>query len=64
SRSPRRESCHQPPWSVQLADRAPEFGADHYRLYHRFRAQVREAAGTEVFDQLRDIRRDQLTQED
>ncbi|QIZ37002.1 hypothetical protein FDZ84_23110 [Saccharopolyspora sp. ASAGF58] len=43
-----------------MAQRAPEFGAGHYRLLHRFRLQVAEVAGPAVFDKIADIRRRQV----
>lgn len=48
-------------WLVHqgMAMPAPEFGAGHYRLLHRFRLQVREAAALPAFEVLRDIRRAQ-----
>ncbi|MEU3529824.1 hypothetical protein AB0E62_39330 [Streptomyces sp. NPDC038707] len=48
-------------WLVHqgMAMPAAEFGAGHYRLLHRFRLQVGEAAATPAFETLRDIRRAQ-----
>ncbi|MFJ8077045.1 hypothetical protein ACIQ7Q_24670 [Streptomyces sp. NPDC096176] len=48
-------------WLVHqgMAMAAPELGAGHYRLMHRFRLQVREAAALPAFEALRDIRRAQ-----
>lgn len=48
-------------WLVHqgMAMPAPEFGAGHYRLLHRFRLQVGEAAALPAFETLRDIRRAQ-----
>ncbi|MEV7659332.1 hypothetical protein AB0O39_34850 [Streptomyces anulatus] len=48
-------------WLVHqgMAMPAPEFGAGHYRLLHRFRLQVGEAAAMPAFETLRDIRRAQ-----
>ena len=43
-----------------LAQRATEFGSGHYRLLHRFRLQVAEAAGQVVYDKLADLRRRQM----
>lgn len=49
-------------WLVHqgMASPAPELGAGQYRLLHRFRLQVREAASLSAFDVLCDIRRAQL----
>jgi hypothetical protein len=49
-----------------LAQRATEFGPGHYRLLHRFRLQVAEAAGQVVYEKLADVRRRQTadSQED
>ncbi|MFF0484866.1 hypothetical protein [Streptomyces sp. NPDC004435] len=48
-------------WLVHqgMALPAPEFGPGHYRLLHRFRLQVSEAAAMPAFVTLRDIRRAQ-----
>ncbi|MEU6885624.1 hypothetical protein ABZ918_10500 [Streptomyces viridosporus] len=53
-------------WLVEqgMAYRAPELGAGHYRLAHRFRAQVREAAASAAFTVLCDLRRTHLGEED
>ena len=53
-------------WLVHqgMALHAPEFGAGHYRLLHRFRLQVREAAALPAFETLRDIRRAQTADAD
>ncbi|WP_413812690.1 hypothetical protein [Streptomyces sp. OE57] len=49
-------------WLVHqgMALPAPEFGAGNYRLLHRFRLQVSEAAALPAFEILRDIRRAQI----
>ncbi|MDH6630374.1 hypothetical protein M2271_008234 [Streptomyces sp. LBL] len=53
-------------WLVHqgMALPAPEFGPGHYRLLHRFRLQVREAAALPAFETLRDIRRAQTADTD
>ncbi|MCY0933855.1 hypothetical protein [Streptomyces sp. H34-S4] len=42
---------------------AVDLGPGHYRLYHRFRLQVRECASASAFGLLCDIRRSQLVEE-
>ncbi|MFB7211104.1 hypothetical protein [Streptomyces sp. NPDC056255] len=53
-------------WLVSqgMAQPAPELGSGHYRLAHRFRLQVREAASMAAFTALCDIRRSQLVEEE
>ncbi|MGY5079230.1 hypothetical protein ACWIGX_19415 [Streptomyces nigrescens] len=53
-------------WLVEqgMAYRADELGPGHYRLAHRFRVQVREAAASAAFTVLCDLRRAHLVEED
>jgi hypothetical protein len=53
-------------WLVEqgMASRADELGVGHYRLAHRFRVQVREAAASTAFTVLCDLRRAHLVEED
>ncbi|UQA90515.1 hypothetical protein [Streptomyces halobius] len=53
-------------WLVDqgMAYGADELGPGHYRLAHRFRVQVREAAATAAFTVLCDLRRAHLAEED
>ncbi|MFH8790928.1 hypothetical protein [Streptomyces roseoverticillatus] len=53
-------------WLVEqgMAYRADELGVGHYRLAHRFRVQVREAAASAAFTVLCDLRRAHLAEED
>lgn len=52
-------------WLVDqgMAYPADELGPGHYRLAHRFRVQVREAASTAAFAALCDLRRAHLAEE-
>jgi len=52
-------------WLVEqgMAQRADDLGAGHYRLAHRFRVQVREAAASAAFTVLCDLRRAHLVEE-
>jgi hypothetical protein len=47
-----------------MAYRADDLGAGQYRLAHRFRVQVREAAASAAFAVLCDLRRAHLAEED
>ncbi|MFI1869494.1 hypothetical protein [Streptomyces jumonjinensis] len=53
-------------WLVDqgMAYRADELGPGHYRLAHRFRVQVREAAASAAYTALCDLRRAHLAEED
>jgi hypothetical protein len=53
-------------WLVEqgMAYRADDLGAGQYRLAHRFRVQVREAAASAAFAVLCDLRRAHLAEED
>ncbi|GAA2417472.1 hypothetical protein ACFPFX_04355 [Streptomyces mauvecolor] len=53
-------------WLVDqgMAYRADELGPGHYRLAHRFRVHVREAAASAAYTALCDLRRAHLAEED
>ncbi|MFE2850126.1 hypothetical protein ACFXJO_03215 [Streptomyces lavendulae] len=53
-------------WLVDkgMAYPATELGPGHYRLAHRFRVHVREAAGSAAYTALCDLRRAHLVEED